>query len=120
MKVKRSQQSPAWDFTYSVVGDVLRTDRAKQNLSRSNFEKVLPLLPLPGPGQISNEVRGPAYVWAILHDKRIDKETGNEPYNRRVQPAARGPSVASRRLTRQSVIRHVNGKCLAQPFKRRT
>jgi hypothetical protein len=58
-------------FTYSVVGDVLRTDRAKQNLSRSNFEKVLPLLPLPGPGQISNEVRGPAYVWAILHDKRI-------------------------------------------------
>lgn len=37
-------------FKYSVDGNALRPDRAKQNLTRSNFEKALELVPLPGPG----------------------------------------------------------------------
>ena len=58
-------------FTYEVSGQVLRTSRTKYSLSRSNFEKALKYLPIGGPGEISDLVRGSAYVWAILHDQRI-------------------------------------------------
>ena len=58
-------------FTYEVSGQVLRNSRTKYNLSRSNFEKVIKNLPIRGPGEISDLVRGSAYVWAILHDQRI-------------------------------------------------
>lgn len=59
-------------FTYTVSGNILRTSCADQDLHRSNFEKAWPLMPgLSGPGQLSQLVRGPAYVWAILADRRI-------------------------------------------------
>ena len=58
-------------FTYSVVGDVLVTSRIDYNLSKSNFQKALLLVPFDGPGVINQLVRGPAYVWAILHDSRV-------------------------------------------------
>jgi hypothetical protein len=58
-------------FTYGVDGSILTTSRANQNLPRSEFEKAYLLAPLDGPGEISNLVRGPAYIWAILHDPRV-------------------------------------------------
>ena len=58
-------------FKYAVSGNVLRPDRAQQNLPKSEFAKALSLWPLDGPGKISNLVRGSAYIWAILHDPRI-------------------------------------------------
>lgn len=58
-------------FTYKIIGGSIRPSRAKQNISKSCFEKALSLMPLKGPGDISNAVRGSAYVYAILTDKRI-------------------------------------------------
>ena len=60
-------------FTYEVSGSVFRPSRTKYNISESDFVKALRLWPLEGPGQINNLVRGPAYVWAVLHDQRISR-----------------------------------------------
>lgn len=59
------------EFTYSVDGDYLTPSRAKQRIPKLNFETALELAPLHGPGEISDVVRGSAYVWAVLHDPRI-------------------------------------------------
>lgn len=58
-------------FSYTVAGNVLRPSRTEYNLPRSEFEKALPLVPIEKPGEINDLVRGPAYIWAILHDSRI-------------------------------------------------
>jgi len=60
-------------FTYRIEGNVLIPDRTGYPLHRSNFEKAYALVPMDGPGEINQIVRGPAYVWAILHDPRISK-----------------------------------------------
>ena len=62
------------DFTFEISGNVFNPSRTKYNISKSDFEKVLPLVPLDGPGTISNLVRGSAYIWAVLHDPRIRKQ----------------------------------------------
>lgn len=59
------------EFKYKVKGNAIITDRTNYPLNRNNFKKAYDLLPLDGPGKINNIVRGPAYVWAILNDKRI-------------------------------------------------
>lgn len=58
-------------FTYLIDDDVLTTSRTDFPLRIGEFAKALALVPIPGPGGINDLVRGPAYVWAILHDKRI-------------------------------------------------
>jgi len=56
--------------------------RINQSLVKSNFSQVYSMMqskPVPGPGAINKEaisreesqVRGPSYVWAILHDERV-------------------------------------------------
>jgi len=60
-------------FTYEIYGDLFRPSRTKYNISKAEYLKALPLVPFDGPGVINNTVRGPAYVWAILHDYRIRK-----------------------------------------------
>lgn len=60
-------------FTFEVSGNIFIPSRTEYNISRSDFEKVLDLLPLEGPGDISDLVRGSAYVWAVLHDSRVRK-----------------------------------------------
>jgi hypothetical protein len=60
-------------FTYSVSGGSLRVEDVNQNLSKSTFKKALGMMPVPGPGAFNDVVRGPAYVWAILTDKRIHR-----------------------------------------------
>jgi hypothetical protein len=59
-------------FTYEAYEDHLVPSRADQKISRTDFEKAYDLVPLQGPGQIAKLVRGPAYVYAILTDPRID------------------------------------------------
>ena len=59
------------EFTYRVAGGVLVPSRTRYQISRSDFEATYNLGPISGPGQINNLVRGPAYVWAILHDTRV-------------------------------------------------
>jgi hypothetical protein len=61
-------------FTYRVEGNSLYSSRTDYNISKSNFQKAYRLVPIDGPGKIGKEVRGPAYVWAILHDQRISKQ----------------------------------------------
>jgi len=58
-------------FTYSIERDALVTDRTDYPLAKINFSEALKQVPFGGPGMIAQTVRGPAYVWAILHDSRI-------------------------------------------------
>jgi hypothetical protein len=58
-------------FTYVVSGRVFRPSRTTYNISRADFQKALARVPFDGPGVIRDTVRGPAYVWAVLHDKRV-------------------------------------------------
>lgn len=61
-------------FSYEISGDVLHPSRTEYNISKADFRKALALVPFDGPGVINRTVRGPAYVWAVLHDKRIRKQ----------------------------------------------
>ena len=58
-------------FTYQVINDAVITSRTSRKLTRQNFEKAYSYFPLNGPGQINNIVQGPAYVYAILSDRRV-------------------------------------------------
>ena len=58
-------------FTYKADDKGIITSRTDFKLSKSDVEKVLGRVPLKGPGEITNDVRGPSYIWAILHDERI-------------------------------------------------
>jgi hypothetical protein len=58
-------------FIYAIERDALVTDRADYALAKANFAEALKQVPFDGPGTIAQSVRGPAYVWAILHDSRI-------------------------------------------------
>ena len=58
-------------FTYSIYGDSLTPSRTDYNIGKIEFAKALAKVPLKGPGEISQTVRGPSYVWAILHDPRV-------------------------------------------------
>lgn len=58
-------------LTYSVAGARLVTDRSDYPLHISDFAKALELVPIERPGMINTLVRGPGYIWAILHDARI-------------------------------------------------
>ena len=61
-------------FTYVVPGNFLRIIRDGQeinrSLSRTNFEKSIPLLPADGPAELKQR-QGASYTWAILMDQRI-------------------------------------------------
>ena len=59
------------EFTYMVTGKVLNTSRTRYNLPKSEFAKALQHVPISGPGEITDLVRGPSYIWGILHDSRI-------------------------------------------------
>jgi len=58
-------------FTYRIKGTIVLPSRTDYQISMSDFEKAYEMVPIRGPGVISNIVRGSAYVWAILHDQRI-------------------------------------------------
>jgi hypothetical protein len=61
-------------FTFAISGDVLRVSRTEYDLSKGNFAKALEVAPFDGPGTVQNLVRGPSYVWAILHDFRVRRD----------------------------------------------
>lgn len=61
-------------FTFELDGDVFRPSRTKYNVTKADFRKALKLVPFDGPGEVNNLVRGPSYVWAVLHDKRVRRQ----------------------------------------------
>ena len=65
-ETKRGKQ-----FIFEVFGNTFIPSRTNYNISKRDFEKVLNLVPLEGPGKINKLVRGPAYIWAVLHDPRV-------------------------------------------------
>ena len=58
-------------FTYEIEGNIFHSSSTQYNIMKSDFARVLMLVPLDGPGTISNDVRGSAYIWGVLHDSRI-------------------------------------------------
>lgn len=62
------------EFTYRVVNNGILTSRTNHILSKSDIKKAYDKMPIKGPGEINNLVRGPAYIWAILNDNRILKK----------------------------------------------
>ncbi len=59
-------------FTYSIEGDIFHPSRTDYNISKADFEWAYGMMPIKeGPGAINKYVRGPSYVWAVLHDPRI-------------------------------------------------
>lgn len=59
------------EFTYEIKGDGFYPSRTNYRISKANFGKVYPMVPIDGPGKIRDIVRGPSYIWAVLHDQRI-------------------------------------------------
>jgi len=58
-------------FTYEIEGAGFYPSRTHYRISKSDFRKAYQMVPIDGPGVINRIVRGPAYVWAVLHDQRI-------------------------------------------------
>ena len=58
-------------FTYTVVDGYVMPNRTNYLLARQQFQKAAEIPNITGPGQISDKVRGPSYVFAILTDPRI-------------------------------------------------
>ncbi len=61
-------------FTFEIAGDVFRPSRTFYNISKADFGKVLELAPFDGPGMVNDLVRGPSYIWAVLHDPRVRQQ----------------------------------------------
>ena len=60
------------EFKYKINGKKsLTPSRTEYNISKTDFKKALDKIPLEGPGKINSIVRGPAYVYGILMDKRV-------------------------------------------------
>ncbi|GAA2872952.1 hypothetical protein [Nonomuraea rubra] len=64
-------------FTYRLRDNEVYPDRTKIGIHRSNFVRAWGRRPLSGPGQLSKDIIGPSYVYAILTDPRIAAEEGS-------------------------------------------
>jgi len=59
------------EFTYRIDGEGFYPSRTSYRISKTDFRRAYEIVPIDGPGVINDIVRGPAYVWAVLHDQRI-------------------------------------------------
>ena len=59
------------EFTYRIDGEGFYPSRTSYRISKTDFRRAYEIIPIDGPGVINDIVRGPAYVWAVLHDQRI-------------------------------------------------
>ncbi len=57
-------------LTYRVDGTTVTPDRTGYPIHISQFRTAFDMMPLRGPSEINRLVRGPAYVYAILSDRR--------------------------------------------------
>lgn len=58
------------EFTYRVLGNVLRPETTNRSLPKSDFARALEMVPLTGPGEIQH-LQDPSYIYAVLMDSRI-------------------------------------------------
>ncbi len=61
------------EFTYSIQGDEFRSSAPFQAIHKSNFEHAYQKIPIHKDALDTEIVKGPAYVWEVLHDQRISK-----------------------------------------------
>jgi hypothetical protein len=61
-------------FTYEINGNSLFPSRTEYNIPKTEIAKAYELVPISSPNIITKLVRGPSYIWAILHDERISKK----------------------------------------------
>jgi hypothetical protein len=59
------------EFMYRINNDILIPSRTEYNIPKNDIRRAYYMLPLSGPGEINETIRGPSYVWAILNDDRI-------------------------------------------------
>ena len=59
------------EFSYSIHGAVINPSRTDWNIPKSHVEKLLERVPIKNPGEITDDVMGPSYLWGILNDERI-------------------------------------------------
>lgn len=60
-------------FSYKVDSNYFLPSRTNYQISKNDFEKAYAEVPFDGPGVINWSVRGPAYIWAVLHDLRVSQ-----------------------------------------------
>lgn len=53
-------------FTYEISGDIFKSSRTNYNIAISIFEKAFKLVSFEGPSVVTQTVRGPSYIWAVL------------------------------------------------------
>jgi hypothetical protein len=61
-------------FAYRVEGQGFFPEGRNHRIDFSDFENAYANVPCDGPSSISQGirlVRGPSYIWAVLHDRRI-------------------------------------------------
>ncbi len=59
-------------FTFKLFGNTFKPSRTDYNIAKSDFKKAFDRVPFDdGPSVVNKIVRGPSYIWAVLHDKRI-------------------------------------------------
>jgi hypothetical protein len=61
------------EFTYRVDSDEVYPNRTNYRIPKTDFKTAFKLVPIDGQGKIYRSVRGPAYVWTILHDPKISR-----------------------------------------------
>ena len=51
--------------------DRVNVSRVKPPISKADLMRAYLLAPIAGPSGLHSGIRGPSYVWAILHDARV-------------------------------------------------
>jgi len=112
------------DLTYEIHGDALVPSRTEYMLPRKHFEWAAAQGPVSGPGAYDNNVRGPSYIWAILHDPRISHRLWGEraagashqqPRRRHQKPATAPSHPPKRERPRISVTNWWTGQYRVEP-----
>lgn len=61
------------EFTYDIREDKFYPSRTNFGIAKSDFETAYQYVPIERPSLINWVVRGPSYIWAVLHDQRISE-----------------------------------------------
>ncbi len=60
-------------FTYRIQDDFLLPSHDELRIPRSDFERVVPMLPISDPRKIAKFVTGYRYLAAVINDPRVSQ-----------------------------------------------
>jgi len=89
-------------FTYEIRGSGFHPSRTKYRISKSDFLNAYQRFPIDGPHVINSIVRGPAYVWSVLHDERISGAELQKPVDSGQPKRGRGKEFERRAIDTMS------------------